>query len=310
MLQNIETGFTSEDYDTSSLENGEDDVFEEEKMTVTLTTTQNQKDNTNKNITVIDLGECEDLLRNEYNIPDDELIYMKKIDVIQEGMKIPKVEYDVYSKLDGSVLVKLNLSVCQNSKISLSVPIAISESLDKLNSSSGYYNDICYTATSDSGTDISLKDRKKEFVENNKTICQDDCDFSEYDYDIQKAKCSCKVKESSSTSLADMKINTTKLYENFVDIKNKANIKLMVCYKELLTIQGIKNNIALFVTIPIIIFHIIVIILFYSKQKDKINDKIKDITFSINNWDLVKSYDRKKREIEKQRLERLRIKKE
>jgi len=92
MLQNIETGFTSEDYDTSSLENGEDDVFEEEKMTVTLTTTQNQKDNTNKNITVIDLGECEDLLRNEYNIPDDELIYMKKIDVIQEGMKIPKVE--------------------------------------------------------------------------------------------------------------------------------------------------------------------------------------------------------------------------
>ena len=40
-----------------------------------------------------------------------------------------------------------------------------------------------------------------------------------------------------------MKINKTKLYENFVDIKNTANIKLMVCYKELLTTKGIKNNI-------------------------------------------------------------------
>ena len=73
----------------------------------------------------------------------------------------------------------------------------------------------------------------------------------------------------------------------------------MVCYKELLTTGGIKNNIAFFVTVPIIIFHIIVIILFYSKQKNKIDNKIKDITFSINNWDLVKADERKKREIEK-----------
>ena len=305
MLQNIETGFTSEDYDTSNLENGEDDVFEDEKMTVTLTTTQNQKDNSNNNMTIIDLGECEYLLRKEYNIPDNDLLYMKKIDVIQEGMKIPKVEYDVYSKLNGSRLVKLNLTICQNSKVSLSVPITISESLDKLNSSSGYYNDICYAATSDGGTDISLKDRKKEFVENNKSVCQEDCDFSEYDYNTQKAKCSCKVKESSSTSLADMKINKTKLYENFVDIKNIANIKLMVCYKELLSIKGIKNNIAFYVTVPIIIFHIIVIILFYIKQKNKIDNKIKDIAFSINNWYLVKADERKKREIERKRLEKI-----
>ena len=101
------------------------------------------------------------------------MIYMKKIDVIQEGMKIPKVEYDVYSKLNGSSLVKLNLSYCSNSKVDISVPIEITESLDKLNSSSAYYNDICYTTTSDSGTDIILNDRKTEFVEGNKTVCQD-----------------------------------------------------------------------------------------------------------------------------------------
>ena len=103
---------------------------------------------------------------------------MKKIDVFQEGMKTPKIEYDVYSKLSVTHLIKLNLSICENSRISLSIPIAITESVDKLNSSSGFYNDICYTTTSESGTDISLEDRKKDFVDGNKTVCQEDCIFS------------------------------------------------------------------------------------------------------------------------------------
>ena len=95
-----------------------------------------------------------------------------------------------------------------------------------------------------------------------------------------------------------MKINKSKLYDNFVDIKNIANIKLLRCYKQLLTLKGIKNNIACFIIVPIIIFHIIVIILFYDKQQEKIDEKIKDIAFGINNWDLVKA-DEKRRAKEK-----------
>ena len=102
---------------------------------------------------------------------------MKKIDINIPGMKIPKVIFDVYCKLNDSNLIKLNLSICDNSRVEISIPIKITENLDKLNSSSGYYNDICYAATSESGTDISLEDRKKDFIEGNKTICQEDCFF-------------------------------------------------------------------------------------------------------------------------------------
>ena len=112
-------------------------------------------------------------------------------------------------------MVELNLSVCEKSKISLSVPVTLSESLDKLNSSCGYYNDICYTAITESGTNISLKVRKTEFIKGNKTVCLDGCDFSDYNFSKKKTKCSCKVKESSS-SIFDMKINKTQLYDNFV----------------------------------------------------------------------------------------------
>ena len=105
-------------------------------MIITLTTTQNQRHNANNNMmSTIDLGDCENLLREEYNISENDLLYMKKIDVFQEGMKIPKVEYDIYSKLSGNNLIKLNLTVCKNSKINLFIPIKITENLDKLNTS-------------------------------------------------------------------------------------------------------------------------------------------------------------------------------
>ena len=277
-------------------------------MTITLTTTQNQKeDKKNADVTTIDLGECEKILREAYHIPDDEMIYMKKIDVIQEGMKIPKVEYDVYSKLNGSSLVKLNLSYCSNSKVDISVPIEITESLDKLNTKSGYYNDICYTTTSDSGTDIILNDRKTEFVEGNKTVCQDNCFFADYDHKIQKAKCSCDVVESSS-SFANININKTKLYENFVNFRNIANVNLLKCYKVLFSKSGIIKNYGCLSLMPLLLIHFI-IILFYAKNLyKKIEEKIKDISNGIKNWDLVKEEEREKKKQE--RLKRMQKRKE
>ena len=133
ILKNFEVGFTSNDYDTSKLDKGEDEVFENENMKITLTTIRNQKNITNNNMTVIDLCKCETMLRTKYYLNEDDIIYMKIIEIKQEEIKIPKIEFDVYSKLTGSNLIKLNLSVCENTKISLSIPIEITENLDKVN---------------------------------------------------------------------------------------------------------------------------------------------------------------------------------
>jgi len=130
-----------------------------------------------------------------------------------------------------------------------------------LNSSRGYYNDICYTTTSDSGTDISLNDRKKEFVEQNKTICQDNCFLAEYNYITQIANCSCKVKAASSF-FKEMKIDKVALYENFVNFKNIANIKYLKSYKYLFCKIGLIQNIGSYIIDSIFIFHIIFIFIF------------------------------------------------
>ena len=200
LINNFEKYFTSDDYNTTKIEKGEDEIYQEETFTITFTSSENQKNNINNNMTRIDLGQCEIELRNFYNLSDDKVLFMRKIDIKMPGMKIPKIIFDVYCKLNDTNLIKLNISICDNSRVEISIPIKITENLDKLNSSSGYFNDICYITTSESGTDISLEDRKKDFIEGNKTICQEDCYFSEYNCENQNAKCLCKVQEFESFS--------------------------------------------------------------------------------------------------------------
>ena len=76
-------------------------------MKIILTTVENQDNNNNSNETNINFKECEKELRKVYKIPDNQTIYMKKAEVLQKGMHIPKIEYDVYSKLNGTNLIKL-----------------------------------------------------------------------------------------------------------------------------------------------------------------------------------------------------------
>ena len=278
----IDSILESKNYNTSNLDNGMDEILESEKFIYTISTIENQKHSKNKNMTTIDFGECELLIRKSYNLSNNETIYVKKIDIVQEGMKIPKVEYEIYSKLSANNITKLNLSICENSNINILVPTKITGNIDEVNISSGYYSDICYTAKSDWGTDITLKDRKKEFIERNKTVCQEDCFFSEYDYMVEKAKCVCKVKEFS-LSLNDVNINKTKLLNNFVDIKNYLNLNVLVCYEQLISKAGILLNIGFYIISCIIIFHVISIFLFCLKHWILTKNKIYDIKNAIVN---------------------------
>ena len=211
ILKILKEALTSENYDTSDIDNGKEENIETEKMKITITTTKNQKNNMNSNTTIIDLGNCENALKKYYNLSNGSLLYMVKLEVNQDGMKIPKIEYELFSKLKGNNLEKLTLTACKNIKINILHPYEGKDNLDKLNSKSDYYNNICYKAKSDNGTDISLKDRKKEYV--NKTVCQDGCNFNNYNYTIKKVNCSCD-KQESPKSFANMYIDKDKLLAN------------------------------------------------------------------------------------------------
>ena len=255
-----------------------DFYYSEKNILYTMTKTSNQKNNFGKgNLTYIDLGKCEAKLKQEYGIPLNDDLYILKIDVYLEGMKIPKVEYEVYYPLYGkNNLTKLDLSKCQGIKIDISIPIYISiDDLDKHNASSGYYNDICYTLTSETGTDKALKDRKDEFIENNMTVCEENCEFTRYNETQQKVTCSCFVKVKLPL-LSEIKIDKNLLMSNFKDFKNIANIKMLKCLHLFLDKKNIFKNYANYLFVLLFIISFITVFIFsccsYQKIKNKINE--------------------------------------
>ena len=221
------------EFNMTELDSGKNKEINDKNKVIILTSTENQKNNEDKNYISMDLGLCENILKNDYNISNNNSLYILQIISEEKGMKIPKIEYEVYYPLTCNNLTKLNLTSCKDTKIEISIAIKINGSLDKNNSKSDYYNDICSSSTSECGTDISIKERKNEFIDNNMSLCEEKCDLIEYNHIKEKAKCSCDIKLSISDNY-DIKFNKKDFLKSFTDIKNMLNLNIIKCYKTVL----------------------------------------------------------------------------
>ena len=208
-------------------------------------------------------------------------LYILKIDKEQKGKNYPQIEYEVFFPLNNEKIEILNLSYCNNSDIELSIPITINETIDIYNPKSDYYNDICSKVTSESNTDIPLGDRRDEFINNNMSLCEDNCELTDYDYNNKKVKCSCNIK--TSLSLDNIGLDNKNILKNFIDIKKITNIEIIKCFKTCFKINNIKNNYGLIFFIFIFILYFICIIVFYSKSLKNLIDEIIKIITAINN---------------------------
>ena len=124
-----------------------------------LTSSFNQKNNEYENITTINLGECETILKDNYNIQLSDSLIIFKIEQYIEDLYIPLIEYEIFNPITNE---KLNLDCCKNEIIELNIPIIINEiNLFIHDPYNNYYNDICYSNTTEIGIDITLYDRTK-----------------------------------------------------------------------------------------------------------------------------------------------------
>ena len=89
--------------------NERDKINIRKDILITITPTKNIKTNEKENMIIIDLCECENILKYEYNISKNDSLYILQIIYEEEGMKIPKVEYEVYYPFYNNNLKKLNL---------------------------------------------------------------------------------------------------------------------------------------------------------------------------------------------------------
>ena len=250
-------------------------VIEEDNIIYEITSTNTAYHD--PRISVINLGECEPVLKRYYGIGANESLYIFKFDVNVNG-KV-KVEYELYYPFDKIYLHQLDISICDGIDIYIGLPVNLSDSnLDLYNIDSPYYNDICYPYTSENGTDITLVDRHNEFEQKDRNLCQEDCSFNGIDEKTGITKCSCSVK-SSVSFISELKIDKNKLYK-FMNLKQIANFKVLKCYKLLFSKNGIIINIGFYSFIPTIIVYLLCLIIFYAKEFLQLKIQINEIVFA------------------------------
>ena len=267
----------SKGFNTTNIDKGIDYIYTDGKATFTITTPSNQRNNTNSNSTLINLGKCEKILKDEYDVSEGQNLYIFKIDYYMEDIKGPKVEYEVYYPFLESQLKKANLSLCSDVKIDVSIPIDIPlDELDKFNATSDLYNDLCYTLTTESNTDISLEDRRNEFINKNLSICEEDCQFTEYDKVNKRAICSCYTKIKLPL-ISEIKVDKKKFLNNFYKINNIANVKMMKCIHLLFDKNNIFNNSANYMLVILFFTGILTSMIFCCYNNQKIKNDINKI---------------------------------
>ena len=302
ILDELRNNLTN-NFNTTYLDNGNDIVVNDKGIIYSLSSWNDQKVLEGlklKKQSVVDLTECENILSKNNIIQENQNLYILQIDIQIEGMLTPKVEYEVYNYPPNSGnLSLLNLSPCENTRINIYLSINISQKeIEKYNTSSSYYNDICYSFTADDGTDIHLKDRQNEYNENNMTICEEGCEFTEFDYNSGKAVCSCltKTKMEKISEISDMQIDKERLHYNFKKIVNIVNLELIKCAYLLFTTKEFFTNIANYIMLIIFIMSIVILTLFISRDNKKIKKLVGEIVLKRKEKEKETS---KEKEIEK-----------
>ena len=257
------------DLDISEIKNGKNIIIYERDIKVLLSKIDYQKNQISEetNNTSIDLKECETKLKYIYNISENESLYILKMEVKQNGYQIPKMQYEVYYPLyNDSKLNFLNLSFCNGIKIDIYLPFIYNGSIDQINPRSNFYNDICNTYTSENGTDLTLSERKNNYINKNLVACEENCDFVNYNKSIEKVKCSCEIKTNFISQISENIFNKEKLYKSFTDFNNIFNIKALKCIKLIFSASAFKENYANIILLIIISIYFVCLIIFISKS--------------------------------------------
>jgi len=256
---------------TSLLTNIDNENFmkEEYNRKYQISTLPNQN---KQNSSFIELGDCEILLRSEYNINSTEELIIFKIENFFVGFNIPIIEYEIYSR-NGT---KLNLNICKNNSIKYFIPVSINVSeIFKYDPQNKFYNNRCDKYTTENDTDMTLYDRKNEYNKNNFSLCQFNCSFKGYNVNSSKVECDCII----NAGLNKLDINETNLLNKLESIKSLINADVVKCSEILSSTEDLKSNPGFYLLIFILVIYIIIFIIFWIKGYNSLKLKIEDIIY-------------------------------
>ena len=262
--------------------------FGENNLKLRISNTENEMNdiNSTNNFSLLDLGECENLLKISNNIPlNIELIILK--------IKIKNTDFYDYEIYNPITYEKLNLSVCENYIIHLYIPFVLSEDKEKFylellkqgynpfDINDKFYREICTPYKSENGTDVLLEDREEFFYYPlaEQMACQNNCQYSSYSLDTKYIKCECG-KNQTFVKLDLKHLSKENLLQSFLSTLRSTNYKVMICYNLVFNFNIFKKNYGSIIILILFLVYILFMICYCIKKIYSLRVKISKILFN------------------------------
>ena len=129
--------------------------------------------------------------------------------------------------------------------------------IDIFNIKDSFFNDLCNSYSS-FDNDIILEDRIK-YIFKNYSLCENGCEYNNFNIESMLITCECKVKENISTFIYPLKFEQPK-ESSIMD----SNIGVIKCYNLVFSFNGKLSNIGFWIFLILIIVNIIFLFLYFS----------------------------------------------
>ena len=224
----------------------------------------------NPNVSVVNIGECEKILKSKYGISDSDSLIMVKSDTKNKDLSSTSVVFNLYHPITKE---KLNMSYCDDVDIKIDIPTQLENNTIDLydsliesgynlfDSSDSFYNDVCSVYTSTNGTDMTLSDRQN-IIYNQAgkiSLCQAGCTFNLYNKTYKTVQCDCNIKSTSIESNSDI-IDEKEFKNSFIKTILNSNFAILKCIKSAFSLKNIFTNKGRITMTIFIFFYIIIII--------------------------------------------------
>ena len=228
-------------------------------------------------MSIINLKECETLLKTTYNIdPNDPLIILK-LEKITKVAKEKDVQYEIY---DPRTFEKLDLSICDKKDIDIVMPIYLEEEIEELYRAlmkEGYdlfdindifFTDICTPFEYKNGADILLDDRIIYYYEKiiNYTECPNDCTYSKFYIETKGLSCTCQASNENIDSENINRYRKRSYYLPELKGLKYSGYRTMKCYKLVFNFKHFMKNAGSIIAIILFISYIIFMIYYIIKD--------------------------------------------
>jgi len=297
---------------------GEDDIIFQittEKNEIELI--NNQNESSDYNFSIIDLNECESLLKNVYSINENDSLIFIKQEKLSEKTSEKEVKYECFDPYNKT---RLNLSICSGININIFVKLELSDETksvaetlkalgyDMFDINDDFYQDVCTPYKSNVDSDMLLTDRIDYIYYNDDAQCPDNCEFFSYFLGSLYINCSCSTeeKDESETEKID-KLNAETFFESFYYVLKYSNFDSFKCYQLVFNKNVLTKNIGSYIIISFILGYIACLILYIIKGISPLKNAIENFVEENgkNDSDKVsKSFPPKRKKISKKKKDR------